>query len=44
MQNIKQIAALETFPVRHPVLRAEKLIESCHFDGDTLVTTVPFGL
>jgi GNAT superfamily N-acetyltransferase len=44
MQNIKQIAALETFPVRHPVLRAEKTIESCHFDGDNLETTTHFGL
>ena len=36
MQNIKKISALETFPVRHPVLRAEKPIESCHFEGDDL--------
>lgn len=44
MQNIKQIAPLDTFPVRHPVLRAEKPIESCYFEGDTLETTVHFGL
>ncbi|MFV8344816.1 GNAT family N-acetyltransferase [Flavobacterium sp. ZB4P13] len=44
MQNIKKITALETFPVRHPVLRAEKPIESCHFDGDILETTFHFGL
>ncbi|TDD78689.1 GNAT family N-acetyltransferase [Flavobacterium caseinilyticum] len=44
MQNIKQIAALDTFIVRHPVLRSEKPIESCHFEGDTLETTVHFGL
>ena len=44
MKNIKKITALETFPVRHPVLRAEKPIESCNFDGDTLETTVHFGL
>ncbi|MFV8325155.1 GNAT family N-acetyltransferase [Flavobacterium sp. ZS1P14] len=44
MQNIKQISTLETFLVRHPVLRADKSIESCHFDGDNLETTVHFGL
>jgi GNAT superfamily N-acetyltransferase len=44
MKNIKQIVALETFLVRHPVLRAEKPIESCLFEGDTLDTTVHFGL
>jgi GNAT superfamily N-acetyltransferase len=44
MQNIKQIAALETIPVRHPVLRAGKSIDSCHFDGDNLETTAHFGL
>ena len=40
MKNIKQIIALKTFPVRHPVLRAKKPIESCHFDRDTLEFTV----
>ena len=40
MKNIKQITALKTFPVRHPVLRAKKPIESCHFDRDTLEFTV----
>lgn len=44
MQNIKKITALDTFVVRHPVLRFEKPIESCHFEGDTLETTVHFGL
>ena len=44
MKNIKKITALETFPVRHPVLRAEKPIASCHFDGDTLETTLHFGM
>jgi ribosomal protein S18 acetylase RimI-like enzyme len=43
-QNIKKITALETFPVRHPVLRADKSIDSCHFDGDNLETTSHFGL
>lgn len=44
MKKIKKISALETFSVRHPVLRAGKPIESCHFDGDILETTVHFGL
>lgn len=44
MQCIKQIVALDTFPVRHPVLRAKKLIENCRFEGDTLETTLHFEL
>ena len=44
MQKIKKISALETFSVRHPVLRNGKSIESCHFDGDNSQTTVHFGL
>ena len=44
MKKIKQITALETISVRHPVLRAEKPIASCHFDGDTLETTLHFGM
>ncbi|SHG09746.1 Acetyltransferase (GNAT) domain-containing protein [Flavobacterium segetis] len=44
MQTIKKITALETFPVRHPVLRSGKSIESCHFDGDNLKSTVHYGL
>ena len=44
MKNIKQITALKTFPVRHPVLRAKKPKESCHFDRDTLEFTVHSGL
>lgn len=40
---IRKITAIETFPVRHPVLRAGKPIESCHFDGDDLETTHHFG-
>lgn len=44
MQSIKKISAIETFPVRHPVLRSEKPIESCHFEGDDLETTTHFGL
>lgn len=40
---IKKITALETFLVRHPVLRAGKNVESCRFDGDNLETTKHFG-
>ncbi len=40
---IKEICAVETFLVRHPVLRAGKNIESCVFDGDDLQTTKHFG-
>ncbi|HLF52147.1 GNAT family N-acetyltransferase [Flavobacterium sp.] len=43
MQNIREIPSIETFSVRHPVLRAGKPIESCHFDGDDLETTRHFG-
>ena len=44
MTNIRQISALETYTVRHPVLRGGKTIESCQFDGDELETTKHFGL
>lgn len=44
MPEIREISALETFPVRHPVLRNGKPIESCHFDGDNLHSTKHFGL
>jgi ribosomal protein S18 acetylase RimI-like enzyme len=44
MFKIIEIATLETFSVRHPVLRFEKPIESCHFVGDDLQTTKHFGL
>lgn len=40
---IREISALETFPVRHPVLRAGKPVESCRFEGDDLPTTMHFG-
>lgn len=40
---IKEISAFETFLVRHPVLRADKNIETCVFDGDDLETTKHFG-
>lgn len=44
MTEIKKINFNETFPVRHPVLRAGKPVESCFFDGDDLISTVHFGL
>ncbi|HEU4495867.1 MAG TPA: GNAT family N-acetyltransferase [Flavobacterium sp.] len=43
MKVIKEIAAAETFPVRHPVLRPGKDIETCHFQGDNLASTKHFG-
>jgi ribosomal protein S18 acetylase RimI-like enzyme len=42
--TIKQISSRETFPVRHPVLRLGKPIETCIFAGDDDVTTVHFGV
>lgn len=44
MKEIKEISALETFSVRHPVLRSGKTRESCHFEGDDLDATMHFGL
>ena len=44
MTTIQKITSPETFAVRHPVLRKGKPIESCHFDGDDLASTLHFGL
>lgn len=44
MKKIQNITSLETFAVRHPVLRAGKPEATCHFDGDDLSTTSHFGL
>lgn len=44
MATIKKITTHETYSVRLPVLRKGKPIESCHFDGDDLKTTIHFGL
>lgn len=44
MQKISEITALETYAVRHAVLRKGKPIESCRFEGDDLATTKHFGL
>jgi ribosomal protein S18 acetylase RimI-like enzyme len=40
---IQKITAIETFSVRHPVLRAGKPIGTCNFDGDDLPSTTHFG-
>ena len=42
--QIKEIVPLDTFSVRHPVLRAGKPIDNCRFEGDNLVTTKHFGI
>jgi GNAT superfamily N-acetyltransferase len=44
MIEMKKITAFETIIVRHPVLRPGRPIESCHFDGDDLLSTSHFGL
>lgn len=44
METIKEISALDTFSVRHPVLRPGKPIETCHFEGDNSESTKHFGL
>lgn len=42
--EVKQIKASETHAVRHPVLRANKPIETCVFPEDLLKSTVHLGL
>ena len=44
MIKIQNITSTEAIAVRHPVLRNGKPIESCHFEGDDLPSTVHFGL
>lgn len=44
MITIEEITSKETYPVRQPVLRKGKPIESCIFEGDDLETTHHFGL
>ncbi len=44
MIKIQNISSIDTFLVRHPVLRVGKPIESCVFDGDNLPSTKHFGL
>ncbi|MBE8725643.1 GNAT family N-acetyltransferase [Flavobacterium hungaricum] len=44
MNTIKEISSQETYSVRQPVLRPNRPIESCIFEGDDLPTTTHFGL
>ena len=44
MYTIKKITSQQTFPVRLPVLRPGKPVESCIFDGDDLPATVHLGI
>ena len=41
--QIKPITAAETYPVRHPVLRAGQNLASCKMEGDDLPETYHFG-
>ncbi|SCY40440.1 Acetyltransferase (GNAT) domain-containing protein [Nonlabens sp. Hel1_33_55] len=41
--TIKEISALETYSVRHVVLRVGRPIEDCAMDGDDLETTFHLG-
>ncbi len=43
MNFIKKITCDETFSVRQLILRPGKPIESCHFEGDNLISTTHFG-
>ncbi|GAB1856676.1 GNAT family N-acetyltransferase [Flavobacteriaceae bacterium MHTCC 0001] len=42
--EIKEINVTDTYKVRHPVLRTNKPIDSCMFEGDTLKSTIHIGL
>ncbi|RZJ67217.1 MAG: GNAT family N-acetyltransferase [Flavobacterium sp.] len=44
MPTIREITSVETYAVRHPVLRPGKPVETCRFDGDDLHSTTHFGL
>ncbi len=44
MLTLKEITALDTYSVRHPVLREGKPVETCHFEGDSLQSTIHLGL
>ena len=41
--KIKQISFGETYPIRQIVLRPNRPLETCFFDGDELKTTFHFG-
>ncbi len=42
--HIREIPAIETYTVRHPVLRKNRPVEDCKFDGDNLKNTFHLGL
>ncbi|RAR71449.1 GNAT family N-acetyltransferase [Flavobacterium aciduliphilum] len=42
--ELKKIDASELIPIRHLVLRDGRPIETCIFEGDTLSSTIHFGL
>ena len=42
--KIKKINSIDTYPVRHEVLRKGKPIETCLFKGDNDENTIHFGL
>lgn len=42
--HIKNISPSKAYTVRHPVLRKDKPIESCIFDGDDFKTTFHLGI
>ncbi|AZQ42863.1 GNAT family N-acetyltransferase [Nonlabens ponticola] len=41
--TIKEIEAIETYSVRHPVLRTGRPVETCKMDGDDLESTIHLG-
>lgn len=42
--HIKKITAHETYPVRHPILRAGRPLSDCAFEGDNEPNTMHLGL
>ena len=42
--TIRKISSKDTYPVRHPVLRKGRPLDSCRFEGDDLETTFHLGL
>src|SRR5690606_34782629 len=42
--TIKRITAIDTYVVRHPMLRENKPIETCAFEGDLDENTLHLGL
>lgn len=44
MYTVKKISALETYPVRHPILREGRPLADCAFDLDNETSTCHLGL